>query len=217
MKAEQLARLRERMVAKQIEARGISDPRVLAAMRTVPRHAFVAEGDQAWAYDDRPLSIGAGQTISQPYVVALMSELLALEGDERVLEIGTGSGYQTTLLAALAAEVHSVERVAELARVARIRLDGLGIANVQIHVGDGSQGWPEAAPYGGIIVTAGAPRTPKPLQTQLAEGGRLVIPVGRRGGQVLQVWQRKGGKLRREEISAVAFVPLIGKHGWGSE
>ena len=217
MKAEQLARLRERMVAKQIEARGISDPRVLAAMRTVPRHAFVAEGDQDRAYDDRPLSIGAGQTISQPYVVALMSELLALEGDERVLEIGTGSGYQTALLAALAAEVHSVERVAELARVARIRLDGLGIANVQIHMGDGSQGWPEAAPYGGIMVTAGAPRTPKPLQTQLAEGGRLVIPVGRRGGQVLQVWQRKGGKLRREEISAVAFVPLIGKHGWGSE
>jgi protein-L-isoaspartate(D-aspartate) O-methyltransferase len=190
---------------------------VLAAMRAVPRHAFVAEGDQAWAYDDRPLSIGAGQTISQPYVVALMSELLALEGDERVLEIGTGSGYQTALLAALAAEVHSVERVAELARVARIRLDRLGIANVQIHVGDGSQGWPEAAPYGGIIVTAGAPRTPKPLQAQLAEGGRLVIPVGRRGGQVLQVWQREGGKLRREDISAVAFVPLIGKHGWGSE
>ena len=215
MKAERLARLRERMVAKQIEARGISEPRVLAAMRTVPRHAFVADGDQARAYDDRPLSIGAGQTISQPYVVALMSELLALEGDERVLEIGTGSGYQTALLAALAAEVHSVERVAELARVARIRLDRLGIANVQIHVGDGSQGWPEAAPYGGIIVTAAAPRTPKPLQTQLAEGGRLVIPVGRRGGQILQVWQRRGGKLRREDISAVAFVPLIGKHGWG--
>ncbi|MQC27039.1 MAG: protein-L-isoaspartate(D-aspartate) O-methyltransferase [Chloroflexi bacterium] len=214
MSESDFSALRERMVVEQLERRGIDDQRVLSALRSLPRHAFVLDEDRAFAYEDRPLSIGAGQTISQPYVVALMTQLLALEGNETVLEIGTGSGYQTALLASLANEVHSVERVETLANTAKERFDALEIPNVHVHVGDGSRGWPEEAPYEAILVTAGAPRAPKPLFAQLAEGGRLVIPVGRKGGQILQRWRREGKTFKREDLSPVAFVPLIGRHGW---
>jgi protein-L-isoaspartate(D-aspartate) O-methyltransferase len=206
--------LREAMVANQIEMRGVRDARVLAAMRTVPRHHFVPAYQQGSAYRDSPLPIGQGQTISQPYIVALMSEMLELEGDERVLEIGTGSGYQAAILAQLAAEVISVERFASLAQEARERLAELEVDNVRVEVGDGSLGWPSHAPYDAIIVTAASPKVPPPLEEQLAEGGRLVVPAGQRYTQSLvRVW-RRGGRLKRETTIGVAFVPLIGEHGW---
>jgi protein-L-isoaspartate(D-aspartate) O-methyltransferase len=208
------AALREAMVANQLETRGVRDPRVLAAMRAVPRHRFVPAYQAGAAYRDSPLPIGQGQTISQPYIVALMSEMLELEGDERVLEIGTGSGYQAAILGQLAAEVISVERFASLAQEARGRLAELGYDNVRVEVGDGSLGWPEGAPYDAIIVTAASPGVPPPLEEQLAEGGRLVVPAGQRWTQSLVRVRRKGGRLRRETSIGVAFVPLIGEHGW---
>jgi len=205
---------RERMVQKQIAQRGVRDERVLAAMRAVPRHLFIPEKQRQWAYSDGALRIGMGQTISQPYIVALMSAALRLKGDEKVLEVGTGSGYQAAILAHLAAEVHTIERHPSLAQKACSVLKELGLTNVHVHTGDGSLGLPDFAPYQGIIVTAAAPKVPQPLLHQLDEGARLVIPVGDRYSQFLEVWQRKGGTFSNEAITAVAFVPLVGREGW---
>ncbi|MBI9046382.1 MAG: protein-L-isoaspartate(D-aspartate) O-methyltransferase [Anaerolineaceae bacterium] len=208
---------REQMLIHQIERRGIKDQRVLSALRIVPRHHFVPSSSVSDAYSDFPLRIKCGQTISQPYIVALMSDLLKLEGRENVLEIGTGSGYQAAILAKLAKTVHTVERHPSLAESAEIKLRELAFENVQVHHADGSNGWPPAAPYDGILVTAAAPQAPPPLLKQLAEGGRLVIPVGSRPSQTLQVWQRKGDQYLCNDILAVAFVPLRGEHGWQEE
>lgn len=205
---------RERMVADQIEWRGIKDKLLLDAMRQVPRHLFVPEAYRDVAYSDGPLGIGEGQTISQPYIVALMTSLLRLEGDERVLEIGTGSGYQAAILSLLCAEVFTVERHPSLAARAENLLKELGYDNVHVHVGDGTLGLPEYAPYDGIIVTAAAPEVPRPLLEQLADGGRLVLPVGGRFNQMLELWQKEGEHFRQRAITPVAFVPLLGKHGW---
>jgi protein-L-isoaspartate(D-aspartate) O-methyltransferase len=205
---------RERMVADQIERRGIKDPRLLEAMRTVPRHEFIPPEQRRSAYIDAPLPIGDGQTISQPYIVALMTSLLKLSGDEKVLEVGTGSAYQAAILGELAYQVYTLERVERLAEEARERLTRLGYENVEVFVGDGSAGLPEFAPYDAILVTAAAPRVPLPLENQLADGGRLVIPVGGRLGQVLELWRREGKKTISERVTPVAFVPLIGKHAW---
>lgn len=205
---------RRRMVREQIIARGVRTPRLLAVMESVPRHLFVPPDELAWAYADGPLPIGEGQTISQPYIVALMTDLLDLQPGARVLEVGTGSGYQAAILGKLAAEVHTVEFVPHLAQEAAARLERLGFTNVHVHVGDGSLGWPEAAPYDGILVTAAGPEVPPPLLEQLAEGGRLVVPVGGRGSQVLEVVQRKGKELIRQAHLPVAFVPLRGRYGW---
>ena len=208
------AEKREQMVERQIRARGVRDPRVLDAMRRVPRHWFVPPGEEDLAYEDRPVPIGYGQTMSQPYIVARMTELLNLRGDEKVLEIGTGSGYQAAILGLLAREVHTVERIPELAEQARKRLARLGLENVHVHIGDGTLGWPEHAPYDAILVTAAAPEVPQPLLEQLADGGRLVIPIGDRLYQYLERWTRRGQKFHRERFEPVAFVPLIGEHGW---
>lgn len=205
------------MVSSQVERRGVKDARLLEAMRVVPRHAFVPKEKQALAYEDFPLPIGKGQTISQPFIVALMTELLELTGTENVLEVGTGSGYQAALLGQLAARVHTIERYGELARHAQEVLKNLEIHNVFVHEGDGSEGWPEAAPYDAIVVTAAAPHTPQPLLDQLAEGGRLVTPIGDRFMQNLQVWKRHGDDFSNKKNIPVAFVPLRGKHGWESK
>jgi protein-L-isoaspartate(D-aspartate) O-methyltransferase len=205
---------RERMVAEQIAWRDVGDERVLDAMRSVPRHRFVPPEFQHLAYSDGPLRIGEGQTISQPYIVALMTELLELRGDENVLEVGTGSGYQAAILSRLADEVHTVERHETLAFRAEQILTELGCKNVKIHIGDGSLGYPRQAPYHSIIVTASAPQVPQPLLDQLADQGRLVLPVGGRASQVLQRWRRQGDKFTHESLVPVAFVPLLGKHGW---
>jgi len=204
----------ERMVRQQIAARGIRDERVLAAMRTVPRHLFVPEESRHSAYQDGPLSIGQRQTISQPYIVALMTEALGLEGHECVLEIGTGSGYQTAILSQLVRHVYTVERIPELAAQAQELFLCLGYDNISRRVGDGTLGWPEHAPYEAIIVTAASPDIPEPLTEQLAEGGRLVVPVGGSWSQSLIRIRKKSGKLQRQNLISVAFVPLIGKHGW---
>lgn len=214
---EETIRLRHQMVAEQIARRGVEEERLLEAFRRVPRHAFVPPEYQEWAYADGPLPIGYGQTISQPYIVALMVHLLHLRGDERVLEIGTGSGYQAAILACLTKEVHTIEYIPELAQEAEQRLKVLGFENVYCHIGDGSLGWPEAAPYQGIIVAAAAPQVPRPLLEQLDEGARLVIPVGSRGYQELQVWQRRGERFESQIVTGVAFVPLRGAHGWQGE
>ena len=203
---------RERMVALQLMARDIRDESVLRAFRKVPRHEFIPSEMRAEAYADHPLPIGAGQTISQPYMVALMTQCLELSGDERVLEIGTGSGYQAAILAGLAREVYSIERQESLAARASAVLDGY--PNIHITVGDGTEGWPEHAPYGGIIVTAGAPDVPLPLLDQLAEGGRLVIPVGGSFSQTLMVCTRRGDRIEKISVCGCVFVPLVGKHGW---
>ena len=205
---------RERMVVDQLIGRDIRDQRVLEAMRTVPRHAFVPGDYRHLAYSDGPLPIGEGQTISQPYIVALMTQLLSLEGHEKVLEVGTGSGYQAAILAYLVAEVHTIERHAQLADNARALLTDLGYKNVHIHLGDGSQGWFAAAPYDAVIVTAAAPEVSPLLLEHLAEGGRLVIPVGGRFNQLLQLWRRKDDAFTHDELTPVAFVPLMGKYGW---
>ena len=200
------------MVEKQIVRRGLGDPRLLAAFESVPRHLFVLEGDRYLAYADGPLPIGFEQTISQPYIVALMTTLMQLNGNERVLEVGTGSGYQAAILAHMAHEVHTIEFIPELAARAKHLLSTY--PNVFCHVGDGSLGWQEAAPYDAIIVTAAAPKTPQTLLDQLKDGGRLVIPVGKRGYQALEVWTRHGNEFDCDEMIEVAFVPLLGKYGW---
>jgi len=209
---DRFAIARERMVSEQIERRGIYEPRLLAVLRSVPRHDFVPRESLDFAYADRPLPIGYRQTISQPYIVALMTDLLKLTGGECVLEVGTGSGYQAAILSKLAREVHSVEFVPELAQSARSNLSGY--ENVTVHHGDGSLGWPEAAPYDGILVAAAAPKTPQRLLDQLADGARLVIPVGGRAMQVLEVWIRDGNSYKTDSVTSVAFVPLRGEQGW---
>ena len=205
---------RERMVREQILRRGVTDRRVLEALRGVPRHIFVPEENRHLAYADCALPLGEGQTISQPYIVALMSMLLDLNGPERVLEVGTGSGYQAAVLAHLAAEVHTIERRPGLARYAGRLLRDLKLENVTVHTGDGTLGLPECAPFDAIIVTAGAPQVPPALLGQLADGGRLVIPVGGRGNQYLECWTRQGERYEREDLISVAFVPLVGVQGW---
>lgn len=207
-------RAREQMVRNQIEARGITDPLVLAAMRQVPRHLFVPAEMRDSAYRDAPLPIGEGQTISQPYIVALMTEMLELTGGERVLEIGTGSGYQAAILSLLAREVYTVERLPTLAQHAEELLLQLGYCNVRIRVGDGTLGWSEYAPYEAIIVTAASPDIPPPLLDQLADGGRFIAPIGPRWTQTLVRVRRKGDELQKEHLTSVAFVPLVGEHGW---
>jgi len=211
------AKARQKMVDEQIASRGIKDLRVLNAMCKVPRHLFVEEALHGQAYNDYPLPIGEKQTISQPYMVALMTEALELKGDERVLEIGTGSGYQAAILAELAEWVYSVERIRSLANKARKLLDELNCYNVEIKVSDGTQGWKEKAPYQAITVTAGAPEIPEPLLDQLIPGGRLVVPVGDAFSQTLvRVIRTKGG-FKREDMGGCHFVKLIGKHGWEEE
>jgi len=205
---------RYRMVDEQILGRDIRDERVLQAMRAVPRHRFVAPEHRDLAYTDGPLPIGSRQTISQPYIVALMTQLLRLQGDETVLEIGTGSGYQAAILAHLAHKVYSVERHAGLAQQAAAILRSLGLENVQVLEGDGSLGLPDYAPYQAILVTAAAPGVPQPLLDQLDEAGRLVLPVGGRMNQYLERWQRRGPEFYQEVLVPVAFVPLRGRHGW---
>ncbi|MBN2149368.1 MAG: protein-L-isoaspartate(D-aspartate) O-methyltransferase [Anaerolineales bacterium] len=205
---------RKRMVEEQIARRGVRGALLLEAFRQTPRHCFVPPEYQHMAYSDGPLPIGEGQTISQPYIVALMTQLLALEGDENVLEVGTGSGYQAAILAHLAHTVHSIERYAILAQRAQELLDQLGFKGVSIHIGDGSLGLPQYAPFDAIIVTAAAPEVPQPLLDQLAEGGRLVVPVGNRGWQMLERYLRCGDRFDKESITPVAFVPLRGQHGW---
>jgi len=207
----------ERMVREQIETRSVRDQRVLEAMRSVPRHLFVPEAYRSEAYGDHPVPIGYGQTISQPFIVAYMTALLNVPPDGKVLEVGAGSGYQAAVLAHLAREVHAIERVPALAAAARRRLAALGLDNVTIHVGDGSLGLPEHAPFDGILVAAAAPDVPQALLAQLADGGRLVLPVGSRGSQRLERWTRHGDDFRREVLDLVAFVPLIGEQGWPSE
>jgi len=202
------------MVRTQIEGRGIHDPAVLRAMRKIPRHRFVPSALEDQAYEDMPLPIGQKQTISQPYTVAAMTEALALTGKERVLEIGTGSGYQTALLAELAEWIYSIERIPDLAKTARSVLDELGYANVAVRVGDGTRGWKSEAPFNCIIVTAGAPQVPDPLLQQLTEGGRLVIPVGDPYTQTMTRVSRRGSEFITENLGAYRFVDLIGEYGW---
>ena len=203
------------MVRDQVAARGVTDVRVLEALRTVPRHKFVDEALAYQAYEDRPQPIGFGQTISQPYVVALMTELAAVEPGMRVLEIGTGSGYQAAVLAQMGAEVYTVERVRELHMRARNLLTRLRYFKIKLKLDDGTLGWPQEAPFDRILVTAGGPEVPKPLVAQLADGGRLVIPVGAaRRTQELVVVYREGNKARTERKGGVQFVDLVGRHGW---
>ncbi len=205
---------RERMVTYQIANRGIEDERVLETMRSVPRHLFVSQEVRGNAYADNPIKIAGGQTISQPYIVALMTELLDVHPEHRVLDVGTGSGYQAAILAELAGEVHSIERHPELARTARETLKRLGYQRIKVHVGDGSQGYPPAAPYDRILVAAAAPAVPQALLDQLAPGGRLVLPVGPRYSQQLEVWQHIDDQFTRSVNIPVVFVPLIGEAGW---
>ncbi len=210
---------RHDMVAQQIERRGICSPRVLDAMKTVPRHLFVPPEYDFAAYADEPLPIGEGQTISQPFMVAAMAEALSLAGNERVLEVGAGSGYQAAVVARLAREVIAVETKPALASTACERLAKLGCSNVRIEEGDGSLGWPPDAPYDAILVTAAAPSVPQPLVDQLAEGGRLVIPVGSSQHQELLRIVKRAGGTTRESLYDCRFVPLLGRYGWhrGSE
>lgn len=202
------------MVREQLIPRGIDDQRVLDAMTTVPRHLFVEDALQGQAYGDFPLPIGAGQTISQPYIVALMTQALQLKGDENVLEIGTGCGYQTAVLAQLAERVYSVERIKSLHIKARRSLDRLKYVNVVCKIDDGTLGWTDFSPYSAIIVTAASPDVPAPLLDQLADPGRMVIPVGDRYSQSLVVIEKQDGEITRKTIEQVRFVSLIGLHGW---
>jgi protein-L-isoaspartate(D-aspartate) O-methyltransferase len=208
---------RVEMVQHQLFERGIRDPRVLAAMGEVPRHQFVPEQFRHLAYSDGPLAIGENQTISQPYVVGFMTELLALEGEEQVLEIGTGSGYQAAVLARLAKSVFTIERYESLADRARASLQRAGAENVQVILGDGSAGLPETAPFDAIVVTAAAPGVPPALLKQLGDGGRLVVPVGGRRGQRLELIRRSGDRFSRKKLAPVAFVPLRGRYGWSED
>jgi protein-L-isoaspartate(D-aspartate) O-methyltransferase len=202
-------RARSRMVSEQVEARGIHDPLVLNALRSVPRHQFVPPSSASEAYGDQPLLIGHGQTITQPYIVARMTAALELKGGERVLEVGTGSGYQAAVLSQIAKNVYTIEIVERLGVEARERLSRLGYRNVEVRVGDGYQGWPEAAPFDGIIVTAAAPKVPEPLKAQLKDGGRLVMPVGEES-QELMVLTRHGGTYEERRLQPVQFVPMTG-------
>ncbi len=209
-----LSEKRKMMVDTQIVARGVKDPRVIKAMLEVPRHLFVPTEYIDQAYEDYPLPIGYGQTISQPYMVAVMTELLELDETHRVLEIGTGSGYQTAILATIAREVYTVERVPELSERAKRILEKLGFDNVKFKVGDGSLGWPEYSPYDRIVVTAAAPEIPEPLKDQLKDEGIIVIPIGGRYGQVLVKGIKKDSRIVTQELFPCAFVPLKGEYGF---
>ncbi len=213
--ADQAAQWRQ-MVEKQISGRGIRDPRVLAAMLTVPRHAFIPTQFLAEAYNDQPLAIGNGQTISQPFMVASMTEALELSPEDRVLEIGTGSGYQAAVLSVLARAVYTVESLPELGEAARERLARMRYDNVRVRIGDGTLGWPEEAPFDAILVTAAAPLIPPPLAAQLADGGRLVLPVGPADTQDLLRIRRRGADLVTESFYQCRFVPLVGRYGWSA-
>jgi len=210
---DDFAEARQRMVASQLRGRGISDERVLQAMAKVPRHLFVP-GNGCAAYDDTPLVIGSGQTISQPYMVGAMTEALALWGHEKVLEVGTGSGYQAAVLGELCRQVYSIERIPELAERARGILGDLGYRNIVVVVGDGTLGLPEHAPYDGIMVTAATPGLSPSWIEQLAEGGRIVAPIGDRWSQTLTIATRQGGEIKQHSSFGCVFVPLIGKHGF---
>jgi protein-L-isoaspartate(D-aspartate) O-methyltransferase len=205
------AALRQRMVETQIRARGVGDERVLAALQEVPRHLFVLPGEQSQAYEDHPLPIGSGQTISQPYVVALMTALAAVGPQARVLEIGTGSGYQAAVLSRLAGEVYSIEIVPDLAGRALGALARLGYDNVHVRIGDGYRGWPEAAPFDAIVLTAAPPSVPPPLIAQLAAGGRMVVPVGEHEQDLMLLVRQADGTVRQEKILPVRFVPMTGE------
>ena len=208
-------RSRERMVREQIEARGVKDPAVLAAMRQVPRHLFVEEALGSKAYTDGPLPIGEGQTISQPYIVALMSELLDIKPGMRILEIGTGSGYQAAVLNAMGAEVFTVERIRKLFFAVRKRFSDMRLFGIKVKLDDGTLGWPEEAPFDRIIVTAGGPEVPEPLLGQLADPGLLVIPTGpERTLQRLVLVERRDGRTEERDMGGVQFVDLVGRHGW---
>jgi len=217
MNKENFARVRLKMVEEQVVARGVKDVRVIAAMRKVPRHLFVEEALQNQAYSDRPLPIGEKQTISQPYMVALMTEALQLTGKEKVLEIGAGSGYQTAILAESARQVFSIERILSLTMRARMLLINLGYTNVEIKFSDGTEGWIGESPFDAIIVTAGSPDIPQPLVDQLAVGGRLVIPVGDESVQDLIRLKKTEEGVKREDLGGCRFVKLIGRHGWSEE
>ncbi len=208
-----MERLRERMVKTQIENRGIKDPAVLEAMRKVERHQFVPESYASRAYSDHPLPIGEGQTISQPYIVALMTEVLNLKKSDKVLEIGTGSGYQAAILGELCDSIYTIEIVEVLGKRAANLLNTLGYENIDVKVGDGYKGWPEHAPFDAIIVTCSPTQIPQPLQDQLAEGGRLVIPVGKRDTQELVLLTKQEGKLQQNHIIPVRFVPMVDSTG----
>ncbi len=213
------SKLRERMVKRQIAGRGVRSKPVLDAMRKVPRERFLPRGHGVFAYDDSPLPIGEGQTISQPYVVAFMAEGLGLEGGEKVLEIGTGSGYAAAVLAEIAAEVYTIERIEGLASMAKSNLEALGYDNVHVRCGDGTLGWPEEAPFDGIVVAAGGPDVPDALKHQLKTGGRLVIPVGRSKAyqELVRVTRVADDEYQTENLLPVRFVPLVGEEGWSSE
>jgi protein-L-isoaspartate(D-aspartate) O-methyltransferase len=198
------------MVAEQIATRGVTDAKTLAALRTVPRHLFVPAAFLRQAYEDHPIALAHGQTISQPYIVAFMTEALGLLGGESVLEVGTGSGYQTAVLAEIAARVRSIEILGTLADEARERLSQLGYRNVELRTGDGDAGWPEAAPFDAIVVTAAAPHIPEALVTQLRDGGRLVIPVGEQSQELIMA-TRNGASLEQQRVLPVRFVPMTGK------
>jgi protein-L-isoaspartate(D-aspartate) O-methyltransferase len=207
---------RAQMVQEQLVRRGITDERLLAAMRKVPRHLFVEEALHGRAYGDHPLPIGEEQTISQPYIVAHMTQLLELRGREKVLEVGTGSGYQTAVLAELARRVCSIERLPRLAERARALLERLGYTNVWVRVGSGTLGWPDEAPFDRILVTAGGPSVPPPLFQQLAEGGRMVLPIGALDNQRLTVVEKVRGEMTTREAGECKFVKLVGKYAWES-
>ncbi len=207
-------RCRQQMVDKQLKRRGILDYGILEAMGKVPRHRFVPPELTLSAYHDGPLSIGKGQTISQPYMVALMTECLELEGKEKILEIGTGSGYQTAILAELAKKIFTIEIHKCLSDKARGLLTDIGYKNIEFRIGDGSKGWEEEAPFHGIIVTAGAPEIPVSLMEQLIDGGRLVVPVGARSLQTLYKITKQGDSFNKKEFTSCVFVPLLGEYGW---
>jgi protein-L-isoaspartate(D-aspartate) O-methyltransferase len=208
------AQLRRRMVEDQLIARGIADPRVIAAMASIERHRFIPGPEIANAYADQPVGIARGQTVSQPYIVALMSESMRLTGNEKVLEIGTGSGYQAAVLAELAGEVYTVERFPDLSHQAELMLGELGYTNIRFSVGDGSLGWKDAAPFDRILITAASPRVPFPLLEQLKEGGMIMLPVGETPfSQVLAAGIKKQGRIELETVCNCAFVPLIGEFG----
>ena len=217
MLASDLEKARARMVEEQLLPRSIHDPKTLEAMRKVPRHLFVEDAMMNQAYGDFPLPIGRGQTISQPYIVALMTQSLGLKGHEHVLEIGTGSGYQAAILSQICEKVYTVERIDTLLVQARKVFDSLHYLNILTKLDDGTHGWPEYGPYDAMIVTAGGPKVPLPLLEQLADPGTLVIPVGDRGVQDLRLVTKKDGEISEKTIEFVRFVSLIGDHGWNND